>query len=242
MAKGREYDAVLMDIQMPKMDGLEAAQILREDRRLQNLPIIAMTAHALAEERDRFLEAGMNDHIAKPIDTDLMFETLARWISRKPGSGVSASAERQVVKEPQEPSRAKPNAAEPSVAKSVKDAAAFPDEITGIDLAEARKMVANNDALLRRLLADFHAKYMDHAVDIKKHLDAGDLEAAERLAHSLKGVSGNLRAERVFTVVKALDDRLLNDPSAQDIPALIEDLSLALDEVRQSLSRLDIAS
>jgi signal transduction histidine kinase/DNA-binding response OmpR family regulator len=75
----RDFDIVLMDLQMPEMDGYEATQLLRRDSRLQEIPIIAMTAHALAEERQRCLEAGMNDHISKPIDPDALFATLARW-------------------------------------------------------------------------------------------------------------------------------------------------------------------
>jgi signal transduction histidine kinase/DNA-binding response OmpR family regulator len=78
------FDMVLMDLQMPEMDGYEATRLLRSDSRFQQIPIIAMTAHALAEERQRCLDAGMNDHISKPIDPDALFATLARWTKRLP--------------------------------------------------------------------------------------------------------------------------------------------------------------
>jgi signal transduction histidine kinase/DNA-binding response OmpR family regulator len=78
------FDMVLMDLQMPEMDGYEATRLLRSDSRLQGIPIIAMTAHALAEERQRCLDAGMNDHISKPVDPDALFATLARWTKRLP--------------------------------------------------------------------------------------------------------------------------------------------------------------
>ncbi|MEQ8504511.1 MAG: response regulator [Rhodospirillales bacterium] len=247
MARGRDYDAVLMDIQMPEMDGFEAAQNIREDRRLQNLPIIAMTAHALVEERDRCLAAGMNDHVAKPVDPERLFAALARWIrpstSSKTSSALSEKAlpvetapeETSGEKSPDRSKQAevvKPARTEPDVPS----AGGLPSEIAGIDLAAARRMVANNDAILLRLLNGFHDKYMDYAASIKRHLDEGDHETAERLAHSLKGVSGNLRANRVFSVVKELDEVLRQDPNSDRIPGLIDDLSQALEEVKSSIA------
>ena len=77
------FDIVLMDIHMPEMDGFTATKLLRSDPRLKNLPIIAMTAHALVEERQHCLDAGMNDHISKPIDPDAMFSTVLRWAKPK---------------------------------------------------------------------------------------------------------------------------------------------------------------
>ena len=126
----------------------------------------------------------------------------------------------------------KPARTEPDVPS----AGGLPSEIAGIDLAAARRMVANNDAILLRLLNGFHDKYMDYAASIKRHLDEGDHETAERLAHSLKGVSGNLRANRVFSVVKELDEVLRQDPNSDRIPGLIDDLSQALEEVKSSIA------
>ena len=82
MVRSKDYDIVLMDMQMPVMDGLEATRIIRADSRFDQLPIVAMTANAMAEDRDRCLEAGMNDHIAKPIDPDLLFGALISWIGQ----------------------------------------------------------------------------------------------------------------------------------------------------------------
>src|SRR6185369_2598490 len=93
MAKGPQaYDAVLMDLQMPEIDGIEATRRLRADARFARLPIIAMTAHAMVEERERCLAAGMVDHIAKPIDPPAMFQTLARWVRSGPGSAAVPEA------------------------------------------------------------------------------------------------------------------------------------------------------
>ena len=80
MVRDNDYDVVLMDMQMPVMDGVEATRILRSDSRFERLPIIAMTANAMASDRELCLDAGMNDHIAKPIDPDQLFGVLLRWI------------------------------------------------------------------------------------------------------------------------------------------------------------------
>lgn len=79
MVRNKDYDLVLMDMQMPVMDGVEATRVIRADPRFNSLPIIAMTANAMAADRDRCLEAGMNDHIAKPIDPEQLFRVLLRW-------------------------------------------------------------------------------------------------------------------------------------------------------------------
>jgi two-component system sensor histidine kinase/response regulator len=83
MVQEKDYDLVLMDMQMPVMDGIEATRVIRSDPRFETLPIIAMTANAMAADRDRCLEAGMNDHIAKPIDPDQLFSVMLRWTRRR---------------------------------------------------------------------------------------------------------------------------------------------------------------
>ena len=83
MAQENDYDAVLMDMQMPVMDGIDATRAIRSDPRFQNLPIIAMTANAMAADREKCLNAGMNDHIGKPIDPDQLFSVLLRWAGRR---------------------------------------------------------------------------------------------------------------------------------------------------------------
>ena len=83
MAQATDYDAVLMDMQMPVMDGIELSRAIRSDPRFQDLPIIAMTANAMAGDRDKRLKAGMNDHIGKPIDPDELFSVLLRWAGRR---------------------------------------------------------------------------------------------------------------------------------------------------------------
>jgi two-component system sensor histidine kinase/response regulator len=220
------YDAVLMDLQMPEMDGYEATRAIRADDRFADLPIIAMTAHAMASEREKCLAAGMNDHITKPVDPDHLFSVLARWTGRD-----GASAKPAIDPAPASPPK---TAAAPAPA-SVPEDEALPDDIQGFDMSAARAMMRGNDTILRRLLGDFHAKYMNLAETIGEALEAGDREAAERTSHSLKGVSGNIRATRVFEASKALNDALRSDTGPTDVDTLLAELADALQEVDKSL-------
>jgi PAS domain S-box-containing protein len=162
------FDVVLMDLQMPEMDGFTATGLLRADQRFNDLPIIAMTAHALVEERERCLKAGMNDHVTKPIDPDALFAALARWTKRL-------------------------KASTPAIGGVVQGADSdAPLKVEGIDTAGALNRVAGNKRLFRRLLEQFAAKESDTDTRIGEALSKGDREGAERLAHTLKGLAGNL--------------------------------------------------
>ncbi len=161
------YDAVLMDLQMPEMDGIEATRRLRADARFAGLPIIAMTAHAMVEERERCLAAGMADHISKPIDPHAMFQTLARWVRGRtpPAAGTAPAAPR---------------------------AAALLQGVEGLDSAAGLKRVAGNHALYLSLLRQFAAKQADAGARVAAALAGKDRETAERIAHTVKGVAGNV--------------------------------------------------
>ena len=161
------FDVVLMDLQMPEMDGYTATHLLRADARFATLPILAMTAHALTEERQRCLAAGMNDHVSKPIDPDAMFATLGRWVTRRAVAPVAV----------------RPRPAD--------DGVAVP-EIPGVDVAGGLKRVAGNATLYRSLLSQFVEKQADVVGRIRDTLASGDRATAERLAHTVKGVAGNI--------------------------------------------------
>src|SRR4051794_22214684 len=165
--QGRSFDVVLMDLQMPEMDGITATRLLRSDPNLQNLPIIAMTAHARTEERQRCLDAGMNDHVSKPIDPDALFSTLLRWAKPK---SIAASDR---------------TAASPTRLDEV-----LPPRIAGINLADGVTRLAGNRQLYRNLLSQFAAKQADSAAQISIALESGDRNLAERIAHTVKGVAG----------------------------------------------------
>jgi PAS domain S-box-containing protein len=196
------FDIVFMDLQMPEMDGFTATGILRDDPRFQDLPIIAMTAHALVEERERCLKAGMNDHVTKPIDPDALFATLARWTKTRKASkpafdGVAQGADREP-----------------------------PLEVEGIDIAGALNRVAGNKRLYRRLLEQFAEKESDTDMRIGDALSKGDREGAERLAHTLKGLAGNLGIKGVQASAAQLE-KAIRDGDAQ-VPKFLTELKGAL--------------
>jgi CheY-like chemotaxis protein len=172
---------------MPEMDGFTATKLLRSDPRLRKFPIIAMTAHALVEERQRCLDAGMNDHVSKPIEPDNLFATLLRWA--KPRRG-------QVVE---------PRVAATNIKAS--DEVVLP-EIAGINLADGLNRVAGNRQLYRDLLGQFAAKQGDAANQISSALESGDSKLAERIAHTVKGVAGNLGITEVQSVAQKLEKAL----------------------------------
>jgi PAS domain S-box-containing protein len=225
-----QFDAVLMDLQMPEMDGFEATRRIRADARFKSLPIIAMTAHALVSEREKCIAVGMNEHLTKPIDPPRVISVIADLLGQRvagavrPPSGDGPCA--------MEPASARPSG---PVSPPPTETPSLPEAIAGFDLPAARNMVRNNDVLLYRLLGDFHAKYMEHADQIAASLREGDIETAERTAHSLKGVSGNIHADRVFHAAKALDDALRREPDGAQVPELLDNLSEALKEVDGAL-------
>jgi signal transduction histidine kinase/DNA-binding response OmpR family regulator len=176
MVAEREYDLVLMDMQMPVMDGLDATRAIRLKPEFQSLPIIAMTANVMATDRDKCTEAGMNDHLSKPIDPDALFATLLRWI--KPRADRST---------PPEPSRLASTAS----MESRPTDEAMP-QIAGIDTKTALRRTGGNVKRYEMLLRKFAETKATE--EIRAALAAGDKPAAERAAHSLKGAAANLGA------------------------------------------------
>ena len=136
MVRQGDYDAVLMDLQMPELDGFQATREIREDARFADLPVIAMTAHALNEERDNCLEAGMNDHVAKPINPDVLFETLTRW------TATADKAEAPSTASASAPTAPAPQAVAPApMEKAAGPSGGLPETLAGIDLEVADGLV-----------------------------------------------------------------------------------------------------
>jgi CheY-like chemotaxis protein/HPt (histidine-containing phosphotransfer) domain-containing protein len=201
------FEIVLMDLQMPEMDGYTATRLLRADPRFKDLPIIAMTAHALIEERQRCLEAGMNDHVTKPIDPDALFAALQRWT--RPKSMQAAAAASSSPPPPPPPPA-------PSGMPS----------IDGVDMNNALKRVAGNQRLLRSLLEQFAVKEADAAERITAALRDGDRALATRLAHTVKGVAGNLGITMVQARAEKVERAIRDGDPAET--GLIDELASAL--------------
>ncbi|MGO9118053.1 MAG: response regulator [Desulfomonilaceae bacterium] len=198
MVGAENFDVVLMDIQMPVMGGFEATQEIRKDERFKDLPIIAMTAHAMAGDREKSLEAGMNDHVTKPIDPDQLLSALMKWI--KPG-------ERQISKGVTDSSIGK---------KQVEDI--LPSELPGISIASGLGRVGGNKQLYAKLLCQFRDGQETAVEQIKAALQSGDVETATRLAHTVKGVSGNLGGEELYRAAADLEKAIKEGKEDLDGP------------------------
>ncbi|MEO5350159.1 MAG: response regulator [Magnetococcus sp. YQC-3] len=212
------YDAILMDIQMPVMDGLTATRLIRQDRRCQSLPIIAMTAHALDEDREKSLAAGMNVHITKPIDNDALYAALLHWI--KP---------RQQPPPPWTP------------VPGTLDGPVLPDTLPGIDLAALRQRLHGNHRVLLSLLWEFHRDYAQVFPQIARALndskEPDGHKQAERLVHTVKGIAGNLSAMELFAAAKQLEEAIRSGQPESWSP-LLQHFSLALQRLLTGIATL----
>lgn len=215
----RPYDLVLMDMQMPVMDGLTATREIRNDPALAKLPIVAMTASALEEDRDNCLDAGMNDHLAKPIDPEALWRTLARWIRPRPGLGESPGES--------------PNVGQPAVSQPP-----LPGDIRGLDVPAGLRRAAGNRSLYRRLLKKYAAGQRSAPRDITAAMEAGDWDLAERLAHTLKGVSGNIGARDVQTAAASVEAACKERRPLEELISLIEQLGAPLASLCDSIEQL----
>lgn len=192
------YDVVLMDLQMPVLDGHQATTKIRADARFANLPIYAMTAHATLDERNYCLSHGMNGHIAKPIDPTLLYDTLSK-IPRQPAATV--------------PSVTGTRDADGSVPPA--DGAADVPAVDGLDTADGLGRVGGNRKLYVKLLRQFDSQQAGVVKEIRTALTQGDTATALRLAHTLKGVAGNLGAKPVQSAAGVVE-KLLKDGAPVD--------------------------
>jgi two-component system sensor histidine kinase/response regulator len=202
------YDVVLMDMHMPVMDGLTATRAIRALPGFGALPILAMTANVMQGDRERCLAAGMNAHVAKPIEPAELASTLLAWVAPRAGLGVAAEADTTV-----DLLRSKPPSVRVSspVAEGVK---ADEDPL----IAAARGAGLEVDAALRRMLGDralyasmvrrFAERQRDFDAQLARTLDAGEIDVAERLAHTLKGLAANVGAVVLAREAGALEATL----------------------------------
>jgi CheY-like chemotaxis protein len=242
--KENNYDAVLMDIQMPVMDGYNATRKIREwetevrEQRTEDrsqdsapspqsseLPIIAMTAHAMAGDEDKSLQAGMNGHVTKPIDPDQLFATLQKWIQ--------PSEKRVQVQQPEIP------VDRPESDKAVPEEDELPQSLPGFDLPSGLERLQGNKRLYRKLLLDFGTNYTGVAGEIHKALDSKDLKQAHSLIHNLKGLAGNLAAIDLQAASVNLEKLVTGvgkkSPPAKELKLKFSELENALNQALESV-------
>jgi PAS domain S-box-containing protein len=217
----RSYDAVLMDVQMPLMDGYDATRAIRREERFRDLPIIAMTAHAMADDARKSQTAGMQDHVTKPIDSQQLFAVLRRWISPE---RLGRSAARDMVRPATDGTRAGQDAAVP-----------LPENLPGFDIAAGLQRLEGNRALYRRLLVDFVQSHADTPTLIREAFAAGDFKQVRERLHNLKGVAGHLEARSLLASATALEKRLrgmdpFHAPSSADLEVKLHQLADTLDQ------------
>jgi len=191
------FDCVLMDVQMPVMDGYTATRKIREDARFKDLPVLAMTANAMAEDKARALESGMNDHIPKPINPQELYRALLHWITGE---------EQQAI--PYSSAGSGSGADGSTFLESGKEAPGLPSELSGIRINEGLVRLNGNATLYLKLLQDLIAEYADCASHIQEQLDTGNLEDARKLAHKLRGIANNLSAYQVGESAEAIEEHI----------------------------------
>ncbi|MFH1494144.1 MAG: ATP-binding protein [Pseudomonadota bacterium] len=185
MVSRADYDGVLMDCQMPVMDGYEATRKIRADAHYADLPIIAMTANALPGDRDKCIASGMNEQITKPINVRQLFLILDRWVKLQPPRDDTA------------------------VASAALHETSMP-QLAGVNMDEAMECVNGNIALYRKLLMLFREKQADAVEHIRAAWQSGDHETAARLAHTLRGLAANIGAEDMVKKIRELEAALRN--------------------------------
>ena len=210
------FDGVLMDCQMPVMDGYEATRRMREDARFASLPVLALTANAMVEEKEKALQAGMNDQITKPIRPTEMFTIMAKWITPS-GKG------REAAKEPESPEE-----------KGV----AIP-QIDGLDTERGLVTTQQNRGLYMKLLKKFLNGQRDFEAQFTAALQSSDAGAAERMAHTLKGSAGNIGATAVQSAAAALEQACKGQAGEAEIDKLLREVLQVLEPLLEGLEGVE---
>jgi len=216
MLARQQFDGVLMDCQMPVMDGYAATRALRKQPQWRDLPVIAMTANAMVGDRDEAIAAGMNDHIAKPIQVQDMFATLARWV-------------RPAVPAPVDP---------PPPDEADEWPGADLPALPGVDFRAGLASVLGDQALYLRLLGKFRDHERNFLARFTGTRAAGDARAAMRFAHDLKSAAGALGMPAIQQAAEALEIACVKGATETEIAALAQQVAGMLDPVVAGLGRL----
>ncbi len=212
---GRPYDAILMDMQMPVMDGLDATIAIRGKPENAEIPIIAMTANAMQTDRERCLQVGMNDFIAKPIDFEVLTRTLRRWMGESPAAR----------SRPEGGSRAAP------------DEIALPQGVPGLDTNVGLKRTMGKRSLYRDLLRRFVSGQKEALCKLGAALDSGDTQSAARIAHTLRGLAGTIGASHLANAMTEVENAM-GDLSSR--ARFVESLQIAREALDPLVAHLEM--
>ncbi len=189
------YDAVLLDVQMPVMDGLTATTLIRGHYKGGPLPIIAMTAHAMEQERARCLGAGMDDHVVKPVDPKTLYETLQRWIGSRQTSTEEAVQSGDGV---WDASLGKDMAPPVAGSETISGGSVLPPVLPPFDLVKALERIGGDPEMLKMLIIGFRECFLAAGEEMTAFMAGRRLEEAYQLAHTIKGAAGSLEATSLF--------------------------------------------
>ncbi|MDB5848315.1 MAG: hypothetical protein JWP29_2067 [Rhodoferax sp.] len=224
VSTGQPYDVVLMDMQMPVMDGVTATRHIRADSRFDALPVLAMTANAMQADRDRCLAAGMQDFVVKPIEPDALWRALGQWIRPRAGLGGPAPTP-----------AARPAAPEAGTNAVTAANDALPRGIDGLDTALGLRRVMGKQSLYIVLLHKFASGQRGIADQIAVALAAERWDTAERLAHTLKGVAGNIGATPLQQRAADVEEAIRAHVEPVRIAPLLTALAMLLDALLRAL-------
>ena len=232
----KDFDAVLMDIQMPVMDGYEATKAIRQELGKTELPILAMTAHAVSEERDKCFQIGMNDHIAKPVNRHTLFLSLSRWIRRE--AELPAHEQETVIQQPAEqPTDNAPHntIVRPGGALGQLLAEAERGEVpSGINLADGLNRIEKNEKLYLKLLRSFCCEHKEAPQKISELLKKDDRKELNHFAHSLKGVAANIGMSGLKKLSSCAEQKA-SSGTEQEVEGIFQELG---DEVKKVVTYL----
>ncbi|URI09052.1 response regulator [Aquincola tertiaricarbonis] len=206
-------DGVLLDCQMPVVDGLTAARRIRERPDWQQLPVLAITADAMVGDREQALAAGMNDHIAKPIDIEALYAALARWLPTPPPPARAGLGDRL-----------------PGLGRL--------PELPGVDVAAGLRRTGGQEALYLRLLHLFDRQQRRFLPEFRSAMLNGDRGLASALVHSLKGAASTVSAYEVDLAAQALELDLAQGSSDEALDSSLQALTQAMDRLQAVLARL----
>jgi two-component system sensor histidine kinase/response regulator len=218
MLKEEQFDCVLMDMQMPVMDGVSATREIRKNPQYANLPIIALTANVMVSEQNAILAAGMNDHIGKPIDPDRLVAVLVKWVHSAVTTKMSAPLESVPAGVPTFAAEALPN-------------------LPGVKVDASVRRIGGNVALYFSLLEKFRVNQQHVVSNIREALVSNDPKTAERLAHTLRGIAGTLGAESLQGHAEILENSFKNG-SFDNIEALLNQVD---QELKNLIAKIDQA-
>ena len=209
-----KFDCILMDCQMPVMDGYEATRKIKADARFASIPVIAMTANALSDDEGRCLAAGMDDYIAKPIDVTLFYATLQKWIA---------------INEDATPKK-----------RSIAFEGESLPAIDGLEMDEALVRMGGDGNLLRRQLQRFATSQKDFFQRVRNALDGGEIENAVREVHTLKGLCGSIAAQELFAHAKRLESLLKEEQRSEGALKLLQETAQKLEILIQKIEKTNL--